>query len=124
MKYFSNKKILITGAASGLGKELALLLASYSAKLVLIDINQEQLEHVKLTCEKNATEVQTFVVNLLDEAPLLEIRDNINLPDIIFTNAGVGGVNPGFSFDNEIDSKIMGINYLIVLLLYLSLFFF
>ena len=45
------KTALVTGAASGLGYELALLLAKDGYHLILIDINSEQLEVVKKELE-------------------------------------------------------------------------
>jgi short-subunit dehydrogenase len=111
MKYYSNKNVLVTGAASGLGKELAILLASYSANLVLIDINKEQLKLVHSLCEEHGVTVHSFTINLLDQTGLADIKESIGLPDIIIANAGIGGVNPGYHFDQNIDSKIMGLNY-------------
>lgn len=40
------KKFLVTGAASGLGRATAMLLASQGAILLLIDKNQEELNRV------------------------------------------------------------------------------
>lgn len=42
--FFQNKKCLITGAASGIGKAVALQLGKLGAVLILTDIQQEQLE--------------------------------------------------------------------------------
>ncbi|HMU97625.1 MAG TPA: SDR family oxidoreductase [Chitinophagales bacterium] len=42
--FFQNKKCLITGAASGIGKAVALQLSKLGAVLILTDIQQEQLE--------------------------------------------------------------------------------
>jgi short-subunit dehydrogenase len=111
MKYYQNKIILITGAASGLGKEMSLALAPHSKQLLLIDINDENLNKVKIQCEKLGTSVQIFVINLLDIDALARLKTECETPDIIIANAGVGGVNPGFNFNSDIDSKIMGINY-------------
>ncbi len=40
------KKVLVTGAASGIGRATALLLAAHGAELALTDINAEQLDAV------------------------------------------------------------------------------
>ena len=43
-KSIEGKVILVTGSATGIGKELAFLLAKEGVELVLVDINLSQLE--------------------------------------------------------------------------------
>lgn len=109
--YYRDKSILITGAASGLGKELALILSHQAKNLILLDINEEALRETKKECEESDCQVFLFTVNLLDEKAHLFSEEDFPLPDYIFANAGVGGVNPGFNFSMDIDAKIVGINY-------------
>ena len=40
---FTDKKILVTGAAGGMGQAVSALLASYGAQVILLDRNEEQL---------------------------------------------------------------------------------
>ncbi len=47
------KTALVTGAASGLGYELSLLLASDAYNLILIDIDAENLHKVKAEIQKS-----------------------------------------------------------------------
>ena len=44
MKSFKNKVAVITGAGSGMGRYLAILLAKDGADVVVCDINQETLD--------------------------------------------------------------------------------
>ncbi|MCS3781805.1 SDR family oxidoreductase [Tsukamurella ocularis] len=46
IKDLKGKKVLVTGAASGIGRATANLLAAHGAELVLTDINTEQLDAV------------------------------------------------------------------------------
>jgi len=46
MSYFNNKKCLITGAASGIGRATTLALAKQGAALALTDINADALQEV------------------------------------------------------------------------------
>ena len=47
MKTLSLARVLITGAAQGIGRELALAFADEGAELVLTDVKQEQLERTR-----------------------------------------------------------------------------
>ena len=43
MKDFKNKVAVITGAGSGMGRELAIELASAGANIALVEVNEETL---------------------------------------------------------------------------------
>lgn len=111
MNFFTGKTVLITGAASGLGRELAKQLCPYAEKLVLLDLNKEGLEETADLCRAKGSYISIYEVDLLKEDPLRLVVEKESCPDIIIANAGVGGVNPAHLFDAGIDSRIMGINY-------------
>ncbi|MCH2264652.1 MAG: SDR family NAD(P)-dependent oxidoreductase, partial [SAR86 cluster bacterium] len=54
MDRVNNKVVIITGAASGLGKADAMLLSEEGAKLVLSDINVEEGKRVAQECRNDA----------------------------------------------------------------------
>ena len=89
----SNKTALITGGASGLGYEFAVLLAKDGYHLLLIDINSEKLEDTKKELEsKYPTQIRTFTKDMSiqnSSADLFEEIKDINI-DILINNAGFG----------------------------------
>ncbi|MGB0980892.1 MAG: SDR family NAD(P)-dependent oxidoreductase [Winogradskyella sp.] len=87
------KTALITGAASGLGYELSLLLAKDAYKLILVDINTNNLAKVKTELESNFNiEVITLTIDLSLPNSAQHIMDSIpNEPiDVLINNAGFG----------------------------------
>lgn len=59
----AGRSYLITGAASGIGKATTLLLSEQGAKLLLVDINPDNLLEVSRQCKG---EVDTLVIDLTD----------------------------------------------------------
>ncbi len=97
---------LVTGAASGIGRCVALDCARRGMKLVLVDINETGLEKIALEiCDSLQTEVKTLALNLaLEDSPqkCLEFCDEQNIHiDFLANIAGI------FIFDplTEADPK-------------------
>ena len=64
-----NNYAVVTGATSGIGKELVYILANNSYPLILIGRNEEKLNILKkeLVNSFNIRDVQTIVANLANE---------------------------------------------------------
>ena len=69
-----NKAAMITGAAVGIGRAVAMLMAQKGAKLVLLDIDAEKLELVKKEV-LSLTEVITYQCDVSDE---YRVRECVN----------------------------------------------
>ncbi len=116
--YQSNlKTVVITGAASGIGKELSSLFIAAGATVVLFDINRQNLETTanELTDEYNK-KIYSMQVDVTDydgfKQAVNEVVEKIGPVDIFINNAGIG--ISGEFIDNsaqEIDS-ITSVNYL------------
>lgn len=108
--YFSGKRILITGAASGIGYDLALVLKDWGVKLALSDIKP-----VPKAITQGTGEVLTYEADVTDPAPWFTIRDELlgkwGDIDIVIAAAGLGGINPATCFSQSIDHKTMSVNY-------------
>ncbi|HXH76796.1 MAG TPA: SDR family NAD(P)-dependent oxidoreductase [Bacteriovoracaceae bacterium] len=108
--YFAGKRILITGAASGIGRDLAIVLKGWDAKLALVDIRP-----VPADVSSGGKEVLTFEADVTNPQPFLDIREKLlgkwGGIDIIIAAAGVGGINPATCFSVPLDHRIMSINY-------------
>ena len=67
MNYFDKKIIWITGASSGIGRELAIQLSNYDCTLILTARRKEQLEDTKLKCGNANVQVYPFDLNLYNQ---------------------------------------------------------
>lgn len=116
MDFFNGKKVLITGASSGIGADLALYLASLKASLVLLARRKDKLEQIqKQAINLGSPEVLIYEADVRDQKRLNNIAQEVlskwGFVDIIVANAGLGGLNPAENFSLEIDEEIMGVNY-------------
>ena len=48
-----NKRFLVTGAASGLGRATSVLLSKLGAELVLVDLDENGLKETSLMCDND-----------------------------------------------------------------------
>src|SRR5690606_14303880 len=87
------KTALVTGAASGLGYELTLLLANDGYKVFLVDIDSDRLASVKTEIQTaHNIEVVTLVKDLSSQNVAQQIMDDIDNAaiDVLINNAGFG----------------------------------
>lgn len=123
----NGKTILITGASSGIGEQLAYLLAKIDCRLILVARRTEKLAAMKEEIEKKTASVELFSADLRVEEELEAFRDFVqSLPgtlDWIVSNAGISIHRPILkSLDRNHDFKrTMEINYFVPVRLVMSL---
>jgi NAD(P)-dependent dehydrogenase (short-subunit alcohol dehydrogenase family) len=91
---FQGKHILITGASSGLGRQIAIDLARGGARLILNGRDMSKLEETRSLCEAHS-EVFLIAKDLIDEDFINAFSSQIDTSlDGIVLNAGVVKLNP------------------------------
>ncbi len=92
--YFLGKVVLLTGASSGIGKALALQLASQGAKLGLVARREDLLQGVAARIRTFNGHASIAVADVSDreqmQAAANAIREALGPIDILIANAGVG----------------------------------
>lgn len=93
MDRFSDKVVLVTGAASGIGRATAERLASEGASLALSDVNADGLEETATTCRGVGADVLAQVGNVGDESSVADIVrscvDHFGRLDVLVNVAGI-----------------------------------
>ncbi|HAI75412.1 MAG TPA: short-chain dehydrogenase [Microscillaceae bacterium] len=89
----NGQRIILTGAASGIGKSLLQRLSLYDCQIFAVDIQPEQLQTTINALENNAATIHAFVADLtlpqaLDELFEVAQQTLAGIPDIFVANAG------------------------------------
>jgi short-subunit dehydrogenase len=115
MPQLHSKIIWITGASSGIGKELAMQLASQRNRLVLSARNVEALKEISLQCESRGSETLVLPLDLENSAAFApaveEVIKRFGGIDILINNGGISQRSLAAETPIEIDRKMMEINY-------------
>lgn len=110
-----DKIIWITGASSGIGKELALQLSEKGCKLILSSRNQASLEAVKALCS-NPKNIAVLPLDLADYKSMPSAVENaqkfFGIVDVLINNAGISQRALIMDTAIEVDRKLMEVDYL------------
>lgn len=116
-KRFEDKVIIITGAASGLGQDAAVRVASEGAKLVLVDLNEEALKETESLIKKESSDAELLTVKA-DVSNEDEVKIYVDQAvktfgkiDGFFNNAGIEGKqNLTEDYGSDEFQKVVNIN--------------
>jgi NAD(P)-dependent dehydrogenase (short-subunit alcohol dehydrogenase family) len=113
---YRDKTVVITGAASGIGLEIARAFARKGARLALADVNGEGLQSAAGQLESLGCSPRTYVVDVSRAEEMREFCDGVyrdmGRVDVLCNNAGVA-VSGSFEDINLEDWEwILGINLL------------
>ncbi len=118
MKDFHGKLAIITGAGTGMGRELARQLASEGCHLAICDVIPENMAETKQACEQAApvgTRITTHECDVSDEAQVVAFRDAVvrehatEFANLLFNNAGIGGGGSFLIDDRDEWDKTFGV---------------
>jgi NADP-dependent 3-hydroxy acid dehydrogenase YdfG len=93
MKTLSNKLVVITGAASGMGRALALHCAALGSRLAISDIDLADLETTAERARQAGAEVDAVRLDVADRTAIhawaARIAEKLGGADVLINNAGV-----------------------------------
>lgn len=111
---FEGKTVLITGAASGIGRETAFAFAERGARLELVDVDAEGLERTALLCRNLGAETDAHVVDVSSADAMRALADRVHQKvsavDVLVNNAGVGVAGSFVGTELSLWTWALGIN--------------
>lgn len=88
-----DKTVVVTGGANGIGRATAFAFASESARVHILDIQEEALEKTKQSIEEAGLNVQTHCANVSHsqeiEQTFKAIKEQEGSLDVLINNAGI-----------------------------------
>jgi NAD(P)-dependent dehydrogenase (short-subunit alcohol dehydrogenase family) len=115
-------RVVVTGAASGLGFAMAEVLADCGARVTLADVDADLLEQSTRTLADRGGKVRASVVDVSDAERVQAMVDEVVAADggvdVVFANAGIAAA-PGWAVDGgqQLDTieradwdKVIGVN--------------
>lgn len=111
MKSLQGKVALVTGAAGVLGRATVKFLLEDGCKVVLNDLNQEQLEALASDCEGEVYPAAFDISNYDEVASRYEkIKETFGPVDILVNNAGILSNNKVIETSPQEWQKVFGVN--------------
>jgi NAD(P)-dependent dehydrogenase (short-subunit alcohol dehydrogenase family) len=111
---YSGKRVLITGAAGGIGRACALLFAVKGASLLLVDVNRSGLETVAAEAESRGAEARWYITDVSDAGEVARLHETVctdaGVPDILVNCAGVAETAAIEEAPLEDWRHVMGVN--------------
>ena len=112
---FKHKVVVVTGATGGIGRALSWRFATAGARIVLIDLDTEQLSALQNQVERSGTEVLSIECDITDyercQAAMQEVVDRFGGIDVLINNAGISHHSQFPETDMSVFREIMEVNY-------------
>lgn len=109
-----NKKAIVTGAGSGIGRAIAILLAKQGAEVHVLELNLEQANETISIITKNGNSAFVHACDVSKQAEVVATFEKIGAINILVNNAGIAHIGkvdttPEADFDKIVNVNIKGV---------------
>jgi 2-hydroxycyclohexanecarboxyl-CoA dehydrogenase len=108
---FEDKRVVVTGAASGIGRAVARALADAGARVAAADRDLEGVESLAADCDA----ITAYGVDVTSGASVQALRDQVvgatGTPDVVVNAAGWDRAEPFMENDEQFWQDVIQINY-------------
>lgn len=105
-----NKKAVITGGGSGIGKAIAVLFARQGAEVHIIELNEESAKPAVGEINANGDKVFSHPCNVANQQDVIKAFAEIGPHHILVNNAGIAHIGKADTTSEEDFSKIVNVN--------------
>ncbi len=112
MSSFADRVVLITGGASGIGRQFARALAAEGAKVAALDLNADLLE--SLAAELKGKPFASAVADVTDlnavRAAVKQLEERLGPTDLLIASAGLGRETSALDYRGEDMNALISVN--------------
>jgi len=106
----TNKNAVVTGAGSGIGKAVALVLARQGAHVTIVDINEAEAVEVVKEIEKAGGKASAVAVDVSDQGKVDAAFAGLTALDILVNSAGVSHIGTAESTSEADFDRLYKVN--------------
>lgn len=109
-----NKKAVVTGGGSGIGKAIAMLLAKQGAEVHVLELTTEQAKSTLEEIEINGNKAFSYACDVSDQQEVINTFSQIGSIHILVNNAGIAHVGKAdttleIDFDRVMNVNVKGV---------------
>ncbi|MGN7990371.1 SDR family NAD(P)-dependent oxidoreductase [Pedobacter sp. 22226] len=105
-----NKKAVVTGGGSGIGKAIATILAKQGAEVHIIELGTEQAEDTLKEITENGGTAYSYGCDVSDHKAVHEVFEQIGQINILINNAGIAHIGKADTTDESDFDRVMRVN--------------
>lgn len=105
-----NKKAVVTGGGSGIGRAIAVLLAKQGADVFIFEISEENAAGTLAEITENGSKAAVKVCDVANHEEVVSAFEAVGALDILVNNAGIAHIGKADTTNEEDFDRIMRVN--------------
>ena len=105
-----NKKAIVTGAASGIGKAIAIVFAKQGAQVELLDMNEQGLQATAKEITDAGGTAQPHMADVTNQSAIKLLFEKIGQIDLLVNCAGISNIGKADNTSEEDFDKVFKVN--------------
>ncbi|WP_293306384.1 SDR family NAD(P)-dependent oxidoreductase [Pedobacter sp. UBA5917] len=105
-----NKKAVVTGGGSGIGRAIATILAKQGAEVHIIELGTEQAQDTINEIKENGGSAFSYGCDVADHKAVHEVFEQIGQINILINNAGIAHIGKADTTDEADFDRVMRVN--------------
>jgi NAD(P)-dependent dehydrogenase (short-subunit alcohol dehydrogenase family) len=105
-----NKKAVITGAGSGIGKSIAMLFAAQGATVHLVEVNKEQAANTAFEIKEKGGNATVHACDISDQSQVKNVFNSLDDFSILVNCAGIAHVGTAATTSEEDFDRVFTVN--------------